>query len=347
MKAAVLHAKQDIRFEDYPDPTVDDDEVLIKVHLTGICGSDIPRVNGDAAHHYPIVLGHEFAGEVAGLGKAVQGLALGDRVTAAPLLPCLKCVDCQKGNLSQCKNYSFVGSRQQGSYAQFVKFPQRNVVKFSASVSWEQAAFFEPATVGLHGLRCINYHGGEEVAILGSGTIGLFTAQWARILGAKKVTVFDIDPVRLEVAKTMGADAVVDTRDADFLEKVLAATAGRGYGYVFETAGSDVTMKLAFELAANKAGVCFIGTPTRELTFTPHLFEKMNRKEFLLTGSWMSYSAPFPGVEWELTAHHFAKGELRYDESMIFARFPLAKADEAFRLFLTPGTVKGKILLQP
>ena len=347
MKAAVLHAKQDLRYEDYADPVLGDDEILIKVHSTGICGSDIPRVNGDAAHNYPIVLGHEFAGEVAQVGAKTTGFALGDRVTAAPLLPCLKCVDCQRGNLSQCKNYSFVGSRQQGSFAQFVKFPQRNVVKFDKSVSWEQAAFFEPATVGLHGLRCVNYQGGEEVAILGSGTIGLFTAQWARILGAKKVTVFDIDPVRLEVAKTMGADAVVDTRDPDFLAKALAATGGRGYGYVFETAGSDVTMKLAFELAANKARVCFIGTPTRDLTFTPHLFEKMNRKEFLLTGSWMSYSAPFPGVEWELTAHHFAKGDLRYDESMIFARYPLSQAADAFKLFLTPGTVKGKILLQP
>ena len=125
----------------------------------------------------------------------------------------------------------------------------------------------------------------------------------------------------------------------------MAATSGRGFGYVFETAGVDITMKLAFELAGNKAQICFIGTPTKELVFDPKLFEQMNRKEFVLTGSWMSYSAPFPGKEWELTAHFFRTGQLKYDEAMIFKKFPLSQAAEAFAMYKTPGAVKGKILL--
>jgi L-iditol 2-dehydrogenase len=104
-------------------------------------------------------------------------------------------------------------------------------------------------------------------------------------------------------------------------------------------------MLLAFQIAANKASVCFIGTPTRDLTFTPALFENMNRKEFRLTGSWMSYSAPFPGEEWTLTAHFFKTGALKYSDSLVFKKFPLNRISEAFELYKTPAEVKGKILI--
>jgi L-iditol 2-dehydrogenase len=345
MKAAVLHAKGDIRYEDYPDPVVEPGEVLIKVRASGICGSDKPRVLDGAVHSFPIVLGHEFSGEVVQVGAGVTSVTLGDRVTGAPLIPCFACEDCQRGNYSQCKKYSFVGSRRQGSFAQFLKLPERHVVRFEPTVSFEQGAFFEPATVGLHGLKCAGFTGGEDVAILGGGTIGLFTAQWARIYGAKRVFVFDIDQGRLDLARRLGADVVINTGEPDFLEKAMAATGQRGFAFVFETAGVDVTMKMAFELAANKASVCFVGTPTRDLVFTPKLWEHMNRKEFRLTGSWMSYSAPFPGNEWQLTAHCFATGELKFDDSLIFRRMALSAVAEAFALYLTPGAVKGKILL--
>jgi len=345
MKAAVLHAKGDIRFGDWPTPSAGDGDVLIKIRATGICGSDIPRVLGDAAHNYPIVLGHEFSGEVVEVGAHVSSVKLGDRVTGAPLIPCFKCEDCQRGNYSQCKHYSFVGSRQQGSYAEYLSLPERHVVRFDSSISFEQGAFFEPSTVGLHGLKVADFRGGEDVAILGGGMIGLFTAQWARIMGAKRVVVFDIDDERLALARKLGVDLTVNTRSPDFMEQVEQITGKRGFGFVFETAGVDVTMKMAFELAGNKASVCFVGTPTKDLCFTPKLWENMNRKEFRLTGSWMSYSAPFPGSEWQLTAHYFASGALRFDDSLVFKRFPLAQVADAFDLYRTPGTVKGKILL--
>ena len=129
------------------------------------------------------------------------------------------------------------------------------------------------------------------------------------------------------------------------MDKVKEITEGRGFDYVYETAGNTITMKMAFELAANKAQVCFIGTPTREISFTVPEWENMNRKEFILTGSWMSYSAPFPGDEWELTAHYFKTGKLKFDDSFIFKKIPLSQIDTAFEMFKTPGTVKGKILI--
>jgi L-iditol 2-dehydrogenase len=345
MKAAVLHANEDLRYEEYPSPIPGEDEVLVRVRATGICGSDVPRVLYNGAHFFPIVLGHEFSGDVVETGARVSTVKVGDRVAVAPLLPCHQCADCQRGDYSQCKRYSFIGSRVQGSFAEYVKAPEKNVVKFGDAVSYEQGALFEPSTVALHGLMRVPYRGGEDVAVLGGGTIGLFTAQWARIYGARRVFVFDIDDDRLALARRLGADVTVNTLKEGFKEAAMEATRGRGFGYVYETAGADATMKLAFELAANKAGVSFIGTPTRDLVLPPKLLENILRKEFTLTGSWMSYSAPFPGNEWELTAHFFASGALKFDEGLIYRKLPLSDIWKGFEMYKTPGAVKGKIML--
>lgn len=345
MKAGVVHAKNDIRYEEIPKPVAEPGKVLVKVKYTGICGSDIPRVNGDACHYFPNVLGHEFSGTVEEVGEGVTSIKPGDRVAGVPLVPCMKCEDCQKGNYSLCKHYSFIGSREFGSFAEYVVVPERNAVKFDDTVSFEMGAFFEPATVALHGLRRLDYKGGKTVAILGGGTIGLLTMQWAKIFGAKTVAVFDIVEERLELAKRLGADAAVNSAKEGYLEQVKKLTGGRGFDYIYETAGNTVTMKMAFKLAGNKAQVCFIGTPIKELTFSVEEWENMNRKEFYLTGSWMSYSAPFPGDEWELAAHYFKTGALQFDESFIFQKIPLSRIEEAFEMYKTPGMVKGKILI--
>lgn len=345
MKAGVVHAKEDIRFEDIEKPVPGKGQVLIKVKYTGICGSDVPRVNGDACHFFPNVLGHEFSGTVEETGEGVSSLKAGDRVAGVPLVPCMACEDCQKGNYSLCKNYSFIGSREFGSFAEYVVVPEKNAVKFEEEVTFEQGAFFEPATVALHGLKRVPYEGGKTVAVLGGGTIGMFVMQWSKIFGAAEAAVFDIEPSRLELGKRLGATAGINTLEKDFMEQAMELTAGRGFDYVFETAGNTITMKMAFELAANKANVCFVGTPTRELNFSVKEWENMNRKEFTLTGSWMSYSAPFPGQEWKAVAHYFKTGDLKFDESFIYKKVPLEKIAEAFEWYKTPGTVKGKVLI--
>ena len=345
MRAGVVYAKEDIRYDEIEKPVPKPGQVLIKVKYTGICGSDVPRVNGDACHYFPNVLGHEFSGTVIEVGKDVTKVQVGDRVSGVPLVPCMKCEDCLKGNYSLCKHYSFIGSREFGSFAEYVAVPEMNAVPFDENITFEQGAFFEPATVALHGLKRVPYEGGKTAAILGGGTIGMFVMQWAKIFGAAQTVVFDISPERLELGKRLGAGAGINTLDEDFMEKAKTLTGGKGFDYVFETAGNAATMKMAFELAANKAHICFVGTPTKELSFTVKEWENMNRKEFTLTGSWMSYSTPFPGEEWKLTAHYFKSGELKFDESFIFKKIPLSQIASAFELFKVPGAVKGKILI--
>lgn len=345
MKAAVVVENEKVEYQEIEEPQVKPGFVKIKVMYSGICGSDVPRVLYHGVHFYPIVLGHEFSGDVVEVGEGVTKVKVGDRVSGAPLVPCMKCEDCQKGNFSLCKHYTFIGSRENGANADYVVIPEQNAVPFDPSIPYEQGAMFEPSTVALHGLLQNDYQGGQDVAILGGGTIGMFTMQWAKIFGSHKVVVFDISEERLALAKRLGADEVINTTKENYMEEAMAITGGKGYGFVYETAGQVPTMHMAFELAANKSHVCFIGTPHADLTFTPAQWENMNRKEFKLTGSWMSYSAPFPGKEWELTAHYFATGQLKFDPSFIYKKVPMKDANEAFQWFKTPGQVQGKVLL--
>lgn len=346
MKAAVLHANEDLRYEETETPAPKKGEVLVRVRACGICGSDVPRVLYNGAHFYPIVLGHEFSGEIAGIGEGVTGFEIGDRVAGIPLIPCKNCPDCDNGNYSLCKNYTFIGSRCQGAFAEYVAIPAENAIKFDPSVSFSDAAFFEPSTVALHGVFCSGMKKGDHVAVLGCGTIGLFTLQWAKIMGAATVTVFDINPARLALAKKLGADHLVHSGEQDAVEEAKKRFP-RGFETVFESAGNVVTEKLSFELVGNRGRVCLIGTPNKEISFSPREFENLNRKEFVLTGSWMSYSAPFPGREWEMTAEHLKRGDLVIGEEFIFRKYPLSDALSAFLNFKTPGAVNGKIQLIP
>jgi L-iditol 2-dehydrogenase len=344
MKAAVLRAKGDIRYEEAEEPQIRPGCVKIRVRASGVCGSDIPRVLGDEAHFFPIILGHEFSGDAVEIGEGVRSIALGDRVSVAPLIPCFSCPDCLNGDYALCKRYSFIGSREQGGFAEHVVVPAANVVVFDSLIPYEYGAMFEPASVALHGLLLNKQQKGGSVAILGAGTIGVFVLQWAKIYGAEKIAVFDVDEGRLEMARKLGADAAVNASSCGFSEAALELADGRGFDYVYETSGASQTMLATFDIAANKASICFIGTPKADLAISPSRWERINRKEFTMTGSWMSYSAPFPGQEWRLVATCLADGRLKFDPSMIFAKFPLSECAKAFDLFRTPGKVHGKVM---
>lgn len=345
MKAAVLYGDFDLRYEDYPDPELKDGCVKIKVCACGVCGSDIPRITKHGAHYYPIVLGHEFSGYVDEIGNGVSGLLKGDHVVVAPLIPCMDCPDCHKGNYSLCKHYTFIGSRVQGGYADYVVVPAQNVIKIDPSIPYPQGALFEPATVALHGVKAADYKGGKTVAVLGGGTIGLFVMQWAKIFGAAKIVVFGRDKKHLELAKRLGADEVISTNDEDFMEQAMKLTGNCGFDYVFESAGSEITAKLSFSLVGNHGTVCMVGTPTKDITFTAKEWELINRKEFHLTGSWMSGNAPYPGDEWTLTSHYFANGMLKFDEDVFYCRIPLSEPEKLTDVLKDRSKVKGRILL--
>lgn len=347
MKAAVVHGVDDIRYEEMADPVVEDShQVKVKVGACGICQSDVPRVLNGTAHFFPMILGHEFSGIVEEVGSEVTHVKAGDHVAGIPLVPCMECEDCKAGNYALCKKYSFIGSRQFGAFAEYVVVPDTNVIKIDEQIPFEQGALIETSTVALHGFKLVNYQRekAKNVAILGFGTVGAFAVQWARILGAEKIVVFGRNPERMKLAYDLGATHVVNTTEEDYLEQAMAITEGKGYDYLFETAGSPVTMKACFKLAGNKADICMVGTPQKELTFGWKEWELMNRKEFHLTGSWMSYSAPFPGEEWTQTIECLRTGELRYDSRLLYKQFPLSEVRAAFDCYKNEK-VSGRIVL--
>ncbi len=344
MKAAVLYGQKDLRIEEIEKPSINSDEVLIRVKASGVCGSDIPRVLGTASHYFPNVFGHEFSGIVEAAGDLVSHVKVGDKVSVAPLKPCHQCEDCLSGNHALCKKYSFIGSREYGAWAEYVKSPGMNVVKLPDHLDFVEGAFLEPVTVALHGLLLMDFKPLSTVAITGMGTIGLLTLQCAVIMGAREITVFDVDDERLAVARELGATHVINTRTDDIQAQVKAYTNGKGFEMVLETAGVPFTELLCLEIAGNKGSVMFIGTPHQSFTIEPKQFEYMNRKELMVRGSWMSYSAPFPGREWTLGAHYLGTGQIKVDK-LIDRKISIEELPAAFAA-VEARQVTGKIIME-
>jgi L-iditol 2-dehydrogenase len=287
-------------------PTPKKGEVLIKVAYVGVCGSDLPRYFDGGVHQFPQVLGHEFSGIVVETGDAVE-LAKGTRVAVAPLVPCNECEQCRSGHPQLCLHYSFIGSRQQGAMAEYVIAPAENCLVVPKMLDLKIAATIEPLTVAIHGVERIRTKAGDKAIVLGAGTIGLMTVLALRARGISEIIVVDLNEQKLELAQKIGADLVVNplktNLDTYFEEHGLGTI-------VFETAGNHITQVQAVKYAARKAKVVFVGTCTHPVQFEAEEFELILRRELELTGSWMSYSAPFPGFEWHAALNYLAKGEI-------------------------------------
>lgn len=275
-------------------PVCAPDEVLVRVAYCGICGSDVPRYFDGAVHSFPQVLGHEFSGVVEAVGSAVTTARPGDRVAVAPLVPCHRCTECLAGRPALCPNYSFIGSRRQGALADLVAVPAVNLVPLGG-LSLKTGALVEPFTVAIHGVERAEVVPGAPAAVLGGGVIGLLTVLALRDKGAGDITVVDVDPRNLEVARQFGAAHAVNARTDD----VAAHFAASGAPVLtVETAGVPSTQRQALAITARRGTVVYVGTAHQELALDPGLFETILRHELTVRGSWMSYSAPFPGHEW-------------------------------------------------
>ncbi len=321
MQVVAIHGPSDIRIDNADMPCPGPHEVIVKIVACGICGSDLPRAFGDGAHFYPVVVGHEAAGEVASLGSDVQGIDVGDRVAIAPLVPCMQCVSCQRGDYSLCRSYSFIGSRRQGCMAEYVSVPSPCLLKIPRELSYLWAAMVEPATVALHALLKVQV-AGARVVVLGSGTIGLMAVQWSKYLGASQVVAVDVDDFKLDVAQKLGADVVINSRTGFDRRK---ANGGYLADIVVETAGQPATQVQAVEIAANRGSVLYVGTAQLDVKLPAGIFEMILRKELMILGSWMSYSAPFPGKEWRMAIQALARGSIKVAD-MITHHFPLQDA---------------------
>lgn len=310
MKALVVHGKEDLRLEEVGIPVHAENEVLIRVKACGICGSDLPRALDGKVHSYPIILGHEFSGIVEKAGSAIERFQVGDRVAVAPLLPCGSCEYCRMGKPMMCEDYSFLGSRENGAMAEYVVVKEENLIKIPDEVDFLSAALIEPITVALHGIDRVSLRSGATAVVFGAGTIALLTLQCLKARGLGKVYVVDIVDEKLETAKKMGADEIINAKNVD----VLSYLEEKGKPeYAFETAGTPITQRQSIESVGKLGKVVFIGTATKDFMLPPKSFEKILRGELEITGSWMSYSAPYPGYEWTTALQYIKENKINTD----------------------------------
>ena len=315
MKAVIVNEGGSLSLEDIDIPKITSpDQILVKIAYCGLCGSDIPRIFHHGAHFYPITLGHEFSGTVIETGNDVTEFDVGDLISCVPLLPCFKCDECQKHYYSLCKNYTFVGSRIAGGFAEYIVLNKKNAFKLPKGVSPLEGAFFEPMTVGMHALLLAGGCQNKHVVIVGGGTIGLLAMLCAKAMGASSIAVLDINDERLNLAKQLGADVIYNSKNLSSDEIYQALSSNRFDQIVLETAGSPITVRLAIEIAGPRSKVCLVGTLHNDFTLPEKTFGLILRKELQILGSWMNYSAPWPGEEWLLVSQFFVEGKINLNE---------------------------------
>lgn len=344
MKSVVIHAEGSVRVEQRPMPALQtENDVLVKVASSGLCGSDIPRIFAGGAHYYPITLGHEFSGYVESCGTAVNDLQPGDAVACVPLLPCFNCPQCQRQYFSLCKRYQFVGSRSEGGNAEYVVVNRANLFPLPPEMPIADGAFIEPITVGLHAFHLAQGCADKNVIIVGAGTIGLLALQCARELGAKSITAIDINPQKLALAKTLGATHVFNSREMSGPQIAAALEEAQFDQLMLETAGAPQTVSLAIEVAGPRAQLALVGTLHHDLNLPAATFGQILRKELSIIGSWMNYSGPWPGEEWQTAVRLLTEKRLQLEPLIAHSGDAESFARQVQALNGAP--MQGKILL--
>lgn len=259
MKAAVLRGPYDIRVEEVERPSIVENEVLVRVARCGICGSDVHAYKGKHPDFViPIIPGHEFSGVVEEVGDGVRRVKPGDRVVVEPLKTCGKCYFCIRGQYNRCMNLKVIGAQTDGALAEYVAVEERWVYKLPGEMSFEEGAMVEPVAVAVHAVRRAG-NLGDKVLILGAGTIGLLTMQVAKAYGASEVAITDIKDWKLELAKELGADHVINPSKEDLGRFVNRWTDGIGVDSSFEAVGAEATFNQALKYTRKGGSVVIIG----------------------------------------------------------------------------------------
>lgn len=346
MKAILMRAPKDLKYEDYKDPQPADDEVLIKVMAVGVCGSDIPRMLVYGAHVSPIVPGHEFAGKIVQVGKDVKGWKVGDKASAAPLIPCNECEWCKKGVYSLCEDYMYYGSRNDGAYAQYLAVKAENLLRLDEDTPYAWGATIDPAANAVHAFLRGNGTGDDVVMIYGLGAIGLFAVQYAKYLGCKNIIVSDINDDKLETARKCGATYAINSLKEDPVEKALEYTDGHGADLVIDMSGVPSAQHQCILSAGKMGRVVFLGISHKGLELSEKAVDQIERYQLAIMGSWNSFSKPFPGFEWTESAK--LMNEKKFNPDLLIShRLPLEELPAVFEKIDKKEIVYNKIMFYP
>ena len=316
MKAYVLESIGRLEYRDVPYPDCPESWAIVKVKAAGICSSDIPRVYRNGTYHFPTIIGHEFAGEIFEVGSDADKALVGKRVSVFPLIPCRKCESCRMGSYETCSNYDYVGSRRDGGFAEFVAVPVWNLVELPDNVSFETGAMMEPLSVAYHAVKRASLSKDEKVAVIGTGMIGLAAAQWAKALGASRVTVFG----RGEAKRT----AVEQFEGVDYSAEQKA---GEPYDVVIEAVGSNESIQRAIAAAGNNSTIVLMGNPNGDIVLEKASYWQILRKQLTVIGTWNSKYEKCGASDWQVVKDALSNGTIRVDPliSHVYAQDELIK----------------------
>lgn len=255
MKAAVFHGPNELRLEEVKKPVISEDEILLKVNASAICGTDVRIFEGKKTKgvRTPSIIGHELVGTIEEVGAAVKDFFAGDRVGVMPVIPCRKCYYCLNGRENVCANRTAIGYEYDGGFAEYVKIPKTaieagNLVKIPDHISFEQAVVTEPLACCINGQRKANVKMGDVVVVIGGGPIGLMHVQLAKIAGAKSVILSEPIDHRREKALLAGADLTVNPTAESLHDIVLSESDGLGADVVIMAIGVPFLVKSSVEL---------------------------------------------------------------------------------------------------
>lgn len=334
MRAAVLHAARDLRVDTVPPPSPDRGEVVVRVRLAGLCGTDHSIWTGHRPVRYPRIMGHELIGIVQAAGAGVSRVPEGARVALEPNYSCGACPLCREGNRNLCLGRVAIGIDVDGGFADLVRAPERCCWPAPPGVADDDLLLTEPLAVVVRAVDRAAPRAGETAAVVGGGTLGLLALQVLRARGAR-VAVVGRRPRRFALARELGAELTHSVADGP-LEPMARAFSGReGVDVVVETAGTPEAAAQALELVRPGGRVVLTGLPHEP---TPVRFFGVVRREITIRGS-MIYQDEFPEA-----MRLVAEGAVRV-RPLITHRFPLDRIGEAFVAHEDTASIKVALAL--
>jgi D-arabinitol dehydrogenase (NADP+) len=281
MKAARIERPGQATVVTVAEPSVGADDALIKVRAAGICGTDLHIFKGEYEAEYPIIPGHEFSGEVVGVGANVTHFKVGDRVTADPNIPCNRCSSCQRNEPNQCKNLRAIGVTRDGGFAEYVVAPEANVFSIG-EMSYGTAALIEPLACVVWGIKQVDVQAGDTALVFGAGPMGLLVAQSLKQAGAVRVVVTDVVPWRLQMAEQLGAThtVIADSQQAAKLKSIEPD----GFDIVADATGIPAVLEGTFQYAKPRGKIWVFGV-TPQGTYVKFPSYEVFRRDLKIIGS--------------------------------------------------------------
>lgn len=334
MKASYFLGKGSFEVRQAPELHPGPGEVVIKNMVCGVCGTDVHIFHGEpgsADVNPPVVLGHEYSGEVVEVGEGVTALKPGDHVTVDPNIYCGECVYCRNGKKQLCETMQAVGVTRDGGFGEYSLVPAAQAFKLGDSVPYEAGAMAEPVACCLHGIDLAGIKAGDRVCIVGGGAIGLIMLQLAKLSGASSLVLSEPNEKRRQVALSLGADAAIDPTAPD-ARSAYEAALGDGADVVIECVGNNAAVKSAFQLAKKGATIVLFSVPKVDATFDLPLFD-VYKKELTIRGSFVN-----PDTH-ERAVRLINSGKLDFT-SIITHRFNLDQLPEAIAMQMSSESIK-------